>query len=160
MLERAIDAVTGLADDIVVVVPPGVDRDLPAGARLVHDSRPFEGPLAGVAAGLAATDADVVIVVGGDMPSMAPAVLQRLVDGLAKADAALLEAGGDLRPLPLAVRRAAASAAAEALLAAGERRLRALPMALSLVAIPEEVWREDDPDGGTLRDIDEPADLA
>ncbi len=38
------------------------------GVRIVHDDRAFEGPLAGVSAGLAAIEAGIVLIVAGDMP--------------------------------------------------------------------------------------------
>ena len=89
------------------------------------------------------------------------ALLDRLLEALAldgPFDAVTLESDGRSVPLPLAVRRAAGALAAGELLAAGERRLRALPVALGGHVIPEAVWRRDDPDGRTLRDIDTPAD--
>ena len=128
----------------------------------VDDARAFEGPLAGVDAGLAATDAEVVLVVGGDMPSLVPAVLRRLVDALEdpSVDAAVLEAGGRHRPLPMALRRSPAIAVTATLLASDERRLRALRDGLALAVIPDAVWQLDDPGGATLRDVDRPEDLA
>ncbi len=108
--------------------PTRIARSRP-GVRTVHDERAFEGPLAGVAAGLAATTADIVIVVAGDMPTVVPEVLAHLVRCLATtgADVAVLAAGDDRPPLPMALRRAPATTAVHDLLAAGERRLRALP---------------------------------
>lgn len=162
LLGHAIDAVRGLTAEVVVVVAPGTDPAVRDGVRIVHDERAFEGPLAGVAAGLAATDAEIVVVVAGDMPTVMPSVLRRLVACLTTtaADAAVLEVGEDRPPIPMAVRRSAASAVAATLLASGERRLRALPEALQAAGIPERAWREDDPGGVSLLDIDTPADLA
>ena len=187
MLELAIDAVRGMVDEIIVVMAPEATEagesqvagearlSLPRDSRRVHDPRAFEGPLAGVRTGLASTDADLVLVVGGDMPSMVPAVLRRLVealelrdaaagqpakrDGLQAADAVTLESGDDLRPLPMALCRRPALILAESLLASGERRLRALPAGLRAVVLEDADWRAVDPDGKTLRDIDTEADL-
>jgi molybdopterin-guanine dinucleotide biosynthesis protein A len=163
LLHHAIAAVRSLSEEVVVVVAPGQDPPLPAGVRLVHDPAAFEGPLAGLAAGLGAIDPaiDRVVVVAGDMPSLQPAVLSRLVDSLGRSvDIALLEVGGEPVPLPMAVLRAPALASARALLAGGERRLRALPGALHATVLAETTWRLDDPQGATLRDIDRPSDLA
>ncbi len=161
ILERAVGAATGIVDEVLVVVAPGATAAIPAGARRIDDARAFEGPLAGVDAGLAATDADVVLVVGGDMPSLVPAVLRRLIDALAdpSVDAAVLEAGGRHRPLPMALRRGPAIAVTATLLGSDERRLRALRDGLALAVIPDAEWQMDDPDGATLRDIDSPDDL-
>ena len=162
LLDRAIVAVAAVASDVVVVIAPGPDRSVPAGARLVHDTNAFEGPLAGLAMGLAALkpDVDRAIVVGGDMPSLIPAVLARLFAALgATIDAALLEVDGRPVPLPMALQRHVASPIARSLLDAGEHRLRALPLALRVTIIAEGTWRLDDPNGLTLRDVDVPGDL-
>jgi len=60
----------------------------------------------------------------------------------------------------MALRTAPARRAAADLLAAGERRLRALPEALGPIVIPESTWRTLDAAGDSLRDIDTPEDLA
>jgi molybdopterin-guanine dinucleotide biosynthesis protein A len=163
LLDRAVVAVASLgsAVDVVVVAAADDDRVVPAG-RLVRDPRPYEGPLAGVHTGLVglAPGADPVIVVGGDMPTLVPAVLETLVAAVeGGASAAILEGDDRPRPLPMAVRREAATTVAAALLAGGERRLRALPAQLAAVVIPAAAWRPLDPDAATLRDIDTPDDL-
>jgi molybdopterin-guanine dinucleotide biosynthesis protein A len=161
MLERAVGAVASVVGEVLVVVAPGSSAPIPAGARRINDARAFEGPLAGVDAGLAGTDAEIVLVVGGDMPSLVPAVLRRLIDALADptVDAAVLEAGGRHRPLPMGLRRGPAVAITATLLASDERRLRALRDGLALAVIRDVVWQVDDPAGATLRDIDRPDDL-
>jgi molybdopterin-guanine dinucleotide biosynthesis protein A len=163
LLHHAIEAVQAVAGEIVVVAAPGQHPALPEGVGLVHDAAAFEGPLAGLSAGLEALDpvVDRVVVVGGDMPSLEPAVLSRLVATLGPSiDLALLAVSGEPVPLPMAVRRDAALVAAQRSLGDGERRLRALPGVLRASVIAEGTWRLDDPDGATLRDIDTPADLA
>ena len=162
LLDHAIAAVQAVATDVVVVAAPGMNPDVSEGVRLVRDPVAFEGPLAGLAAGLAALDPMVerVVVVAGDMPSLVPAVLRRLLDTVASApDAAILGHDGDAVPLPMALRRGAAERAVGTLLDGGERRLRALNRALDAEVIPESTWRQDDPTAATLRDIDTPDDL-
>jgi molybdopterin-guanine dinucleotide biosynthesis protein A len=162
LLHHAVAAVQAVATDVIVVVAPEATIDPPAGARVVHDARAFEGPLAGLAAGLAALDpaVDRLVVVAGDMPSLEPTVLTRLIEALGPStEVALLELDGRALPLPMALRPAAAMAVAGRLLASGERRLRALAEALATHVIAEATWRLDDPGGATLRDIDTQADL-
>jgi molybdenum cofactor guanylyltransferase len=161
LLGHAIAAVRRLTADVFVVVAPGSDPDVPEGIRIVRDDRPFEGPLAGVAAGLAASDAEIVVAVAGDMPSLVAGVLVALVTCLAEtgAQAAVLAVGDDHPPFPMAIRRSAALIEASRLLASGERRLRALPEALQAAVVPEIIWRAADPAGASLLDIDTPADL-
>lgn len=171
LLDRAVRAVAGIAAEIVVVraaIDPSPSARASASAarpsgvpyRVVHDPEPFRGPLAGVAAGLAAASQERVLIVGGDMPDLDPAVLRLLIEELAdSASAAALANGADIAPLPCALRAAAARALAEALLAAGDRSLRSLLAGLEARAIPETRWRSLDPAGGTLRDVDVPGDL-
>lgn len=180
LLHHAIDAVRSVQPgmEVVVVGAPGTAPVLPPDVRMVHDPRAFDGPLAGLATGLAALDPEVdrAIVVGGDMPGLVPAVLRRLVAALdadAGVDLALLgddTAGVDgtgalatgalrARPLPAGVRCAPTAAAAIDMLASGERRLRALVARLTTEVIPSATWRALDPAGATLRDVDVPDDL-
>jgi molybdopterin-guanine dinucleotide biosynthesis protein A len=163
MLEHAIDAVRAVASDLVVVVAPGDERPIPEGVRRIDDETPFQGPLAGLATGLAAMPPEVerVIVVGGDMPTLVPAVLERLLDALLGHETSILADPDepDVRPLPLAVRRRAAQVAAVRLLAGGERRLRALLTELDPCVVPASAWQADDPRGETLRDVDTKGDL-
>ena len=161
LLDSAIDGVTPAATDILVVAAPEAALDLPAGARLVHDPVAFEGPLAGVAAGLRAAREAIVLAVGGDMPTLVGAVIDSMLAALdvAGVEAVVLEHEGRARPLPIAMRRDPALAAVDVLLADGERRLRALIETLETTVIPEPTWRALDPYGMTVRDIDTPADL-
>lgn len=161
MLTHVIEHLRDVTPEIVVVAAAGALPDIASDVDLVHDDAPFEGPLAGVAVGLRAVDPGIerVIVVGGDMPTIVPAVLARLLEALARRQAAVLADGERARPLPLAVRRSSGAEAADRLLEDGERRLRALLERLDVEVIPEDSWRVDDPDGETLRDVDEPGDL-
>jgi molybdenum cofactor guanylyltransferase len=160
LLQHAIDAVRPVAAQIVVVAAPGATPPGLADVELIHDAASFEGPLAGVLAGLAAASEPLVVVVGGDMPTLVPAVIECLVVGLEPGvDVAVLEHDGRARPLPMALRRDAALAQTERSFRAGERRLRTLIEGLAVRVIPEPTWRALDPDGLTVRDIDTSADL-
>ena len=162
LLDHAIAAVRALTDVIVVVGSAETDPSLLDGVTLIHDERPFEGPLVALAAGLAVVgpDVDRVILVGGDMPTLVPAVLGRLIAALGNhATAAILEVDGPPAILPMALATESAGVAARRLVGAGERRLGALLEDLDVRVIPLTEWRFDDPDGRTLRDIDAPSDL-
>ena len=161
LLHHAIDAVRPFATEIVVVAAPDGSPVLPAGVLVTHDAVAFEGPLAGLISGLTAASGSVVLVIGGDMPSLVGAVIESMLVGLDApgVDAVVLEHDGRARPLPLVVRRDPALAVAGELHAAGERRLRAITHALSTRVIPETIWRTLDPAGVTLLDIDTPTDL-
>jgi molybdenum cofactor guanylyltransferase len=162
MLERAIAAVSTVATDVVVVAAPDGAPTVPSGVTVARDRQAYGGPLAGMATGLAALDPEVdhVIVIGGDMPNLVPAVLERLLGLVDRADAVILEDDAGPRPLPIAARRSIVQPAVDRLLATGERRLRALLADLDVVvAIHPAIWRADDPSGETLKDVDTPGDL-
>jgi molybdenum cofactor guanylyltransferase len=161
MLDRAIDAVRTVSSIVVVVASEGASPSVDDGVTVVHDRHAFEGPLAGLATGLAGLGSFVeqVVVVGGDMPTLVPAVLERLVAALEGHDAAVLADEAGPRPLPMAIRPSVAGPAVERLIAGGERRLRALIGELDADVIPPSIWRRDDPTGATLIDVDTPADL-
>lgn len=160
MLRHTLDRLA--PNPCVVVIDP---RDvpmlaLPDHARMVSDTRPGQGPLAGLEAGLLAVESGLVAVVAGDMPWVVPDVLRLLADRLAAAaatDVACLDDGADSRPLPLALRRDRVLPRVTALLDQGERRLRRLLD--DAIVVPPASWLPLDPTGATLRDVDTPGDL-
>jgi molybdopterin-guanine dinucleotide biosynthesis protein A len=165
LLWLAISAAQRVASEVVVAAGPGATLELPPGVRLANDATAYDGPLAGVATGLGSLMAERALILAGDMPSLVPAVLARLLDALddPAVDAVLLgsedPAADPGRPLPMAVRSAPARESAATLLGGGERRLRALPGRLHATAIPWVIWRADDPSAASLRDVDVPGDL-
>ena len=161
LLEHAIAAVEPVAMETIVVMAADESRIVPGGTIVVRDSTSFEGPLVGLLTGLRRAQYLIALVVGGDMPTMVPSVLGMLIDRLEdpSVEAVVLEHDGRERPLPGAMRVELALSVAERLVAAGERRLRALYQALPTAVIDEPAWRDLDPDGRTMRDIDTPADL-
>ena len=179
VLAHAVAAVEPIAGELVIVVAPGGSRpdDVPDRAIIVHDPEPDRGPLLGLAAGLEAAGDGSILLIGGDMPGLDPAVLRLLVaavDDDPTVDAARLEVGeaeagstvrhgapvaGSLAVLPCALRREAALAGCRDALAAGDRRLRGCLERLATAVVPGEAWRAIDPAGRTLLDIDRPEDL-
>ena len=167
LLLHAIDAVAAVCSEVIVVTAAGSDAagPLDVGAqpvplRWTRDQVADRGPLAGLLAGLEKTTAATVIVVGGDMPSLVPAVLALLLDRLgAGVEAAALADGDSLRPLPAALTRTAALAAATTL-TPDRPGLRDLLARLRTELVPEAEWRLVDPTGASLLDVDRPADLA
>lgn len=160
LLHHAIASVQGVAGEVLVVASVDTVPAVPDGVLVVHDDRPFEGPLAGLLAGLRAATAYHVLVVGGDMPGLQRSVAEALLEELRSGAAvAVLERTGRARPLPMAVSREAALGTANELMMSGERRLHALADALEAVVIPEPVWLALDPQGRSVLDIDTPGDL-
>jgi molybdopterin-guanine dinucleotide biosynthesis protein A len=165
LFHHAVLALAVLSDEVIVVVAADADDALPlpgdvaVAVRVVHDRIADAGPLAGLATGLAVSDAELVLVAGGDQPDLAPALLGLLTGSIRDADAAVLAERDRPRPLPVVMRRAPALAAALARLETDQRSLRALVADLGPVVVPERTWRRIDPDGAWRRDVDRPEDL-
>ena len=162
MLQRAVDAVAQVAGEVVLVGAPG--RPLPevtttAPLRRVDDAVEGEGPLAGIAAGLAAIVAPVAIVVGCDMPWLQPQLLEVLL--------ARVEAGARLvvplhggRPEGLcSAWRADALPIVCAHLEAGDRRVMAVASDLAAVRLSPADYAHADPEGLSFRNLNTPEDF-
>ena len=148
---------------IVVLAPDASEPSMPAGASVefARDAIEDEGPLRGLSAGLEVTNAEWVVLAGGDMPDLQPAVLVEMLRAVLETGvvAVSLADHGEERPLPCVLRSAPAAEAVDALLEAGLRSLRDLLAAVSAVVIDEPTWTALDPERRTLIDVDEPADL-
>ena len=111
---------------VTVVGPPGERPDwAPAGCDWVGDPVPHSGPLVGLAAGLAAVRGKLVAVAPCDLPLLAPATYRALRRVADDGDAAVAT-WKQPQPLVAVYWREAALAAAERLLAQGERRTQRL----------------------------------
>ena len=141
MLERSVRIVRTVAEAVIVVARR--DQHVPAGVTIVHDPIADLGPLAGIAAGLAASNTDLNVVVACDMPLIRPQVLDRLVSMIDDYDACVAVADGHASPL-CAIYRSRIAPDAQALLDSGERRVMQLL----------EVVRTKRVDAAGLRDID------
>jgi len=165
LLDRSIAALASVASDLVVVVAPDDDRvpgPTSLALRIVPDPEAFGGPLVGLLTGLEAVEQPLVIVAGGDMPTLRPDVLRLMVRTLASQAAiggVVLRSRGKPVPLPAAVRTGAATDMTRRLVGDGERRLRSLFERLPTRILDEGEWRPLDPDGETVRDVDRPADM-
>jgi len=165
MLQRVID---GLPEESRILVVIEASRPLPLDMlardrlELIPDRRLSKGPLGGLEAGLMATDEEVVLVLAGDMPWVPRAVLDLVVTRLRSVDAAeiaCLVVDGRPQPFPMACRRAVTRVRTARLLDRGERRMSTLLEDSVTLFVGEPEWRREDPDGGSIRDIDTPTDL-
>ena len=99
IVARAVAALRAAgAEALVVGEPAGV----PSGVPVVREDPPFGGPLAGVAAGVAALEpraGGVVLLVGGDMPFVAGGSLRALAEAAADGVALAVDDAGRAQPL-------------------------------------------------------------
>jgi molybdopterin-guanine dinucleotide biosynthesis protein A len=159
----------GCREIVVVIGPtapePAVPPELGSIVHFARDPEPFGGPLVGLRAGLAATNAGRVVVVAGDQPALRPALLAAMAEALAAPGGpgltgavALVDPAEVTRPLPCALDRLLGLSVATRLLTAGERSLRGMLVALDTREIPEAAWRPLDPDASWTLDVDLPGD--
>lgn len=147
LLTRAIRLVGSVADEVIVVVQSeqgGSNLSLGLPVRVVFDPIENLGPLAGIAAGLAASNSDLNLIVACDMPLIKPAVLRRLVELCGDADICVPVVGAEASPL-CAVYRSSVASAAQALLATGERRAMRLLDQVITKRVDAALFRDLDP---------------
>jgi molybdenum cofactor guanylyltransferase len=154
-----LDAAARVAGPVVLVAPEGHPARRLA-SLVVTD--PGEGPLAALAAALAALEAGHVLVLAGDHPGLRVELLAHLVGLAPRGEAVACRRGPRLEPLVAVYRRVPALAEAKVRLAgpAGDRSLTGLLAALDTVVVEEPAWRALDPDGRSFVDLDDPDDLA
>jgi molybdopterin-guanine dinucleotide biosynthesis protein A len=172
LLHLAIEAAADDVDEVVVVVgasapDPALPPDLAIPIIVARDAVAGQGPLAGLAAGLAVASHPFALLVGGDQPALQPALLRELLRRIDPGtdfddpafDVVGLEENGQLRPLPVALRVATVRPAADVVLASGTRSLVGLFGRLRVENLAPEQWRPLDPRGDSLRDVDTRDDL-
>lgn len=171
LLALATRAVAEVADEIFIAGPalPASTGSDHVALRLVIDEQPFEGPLVAIAGALRQAQGALAIVVGGDMPRLAPSVLRAMLERLAaddNVDAVTLEPPpGDQREprhvaaLPLALRIAPTLTVVTTTVDSGDRSIIRLLGRLRSIELPISDWLALDPDGRTLLDVDRPSDI-
>lgn len=171
LLALATWAVAEVTNDVLIAGPAlpaiaGIDQ---VTLRLVIDDQPFEGPLVAIWGALRQAPGALAIVVGGDMPRLAPSVLRAMVERLAtddNVDAVTLEPPpGDQREprhlaaLPLALRVTTTLPVIETAVNSGDRSIVRLLGRLRSIELSASDWLALDPDGRTLIDVDRPSDI-
>jgi molybdopterin-guanine dinucleotide biosynthesis protein A len=151
MLDRVVRIVRAITDDVIVVAR--TDQQVPADVSTVHDPVDDLGPLAGIAAGLAASKTDLNVVVACDMPLIKPQVLQRLIDAIGNCDACVAVADGHASAL-CGVYRSRVAPDAQALLDSGERRVMRLLDRVQTKRVDAARLRDIDPELDTFVSCD------
>ena len=140
---------------IVAIAAPGAGL----GLREVIDPIADAGPLAGVVAALAAIDTPWLLAVAGDMPNLAPAVIDLLLAAASDdVDAVAARLGGWPEPLcALWHRRCHAALAAR--LDAGTYKVAAALSAQRVAWLDEAAVRAVDPALATFTNVNRPEEL-
>ena len=148
LLDAVVAAVVGAGRTVVV----GPEQPVTRPVLWRREEPPGGGPVAGIAAGLPATSAAVVVVLAADLPAIGPAVPRLLAAVPATGAAVLTAADGRANYLAAAWRRRTLEAALAGLGAAPGASVRGLLAGVPVVAVPDE--------GGWGRDCDTWDDLA
>jgi len=109
MLARVVRIVRDVVSPVVVVAAPGQELpELPAGTLLTRDEIQDQGPLGGLAAGLAAlrTRADAAYVSSCDVPLLEAAFIRAMVEALGTHELAIPRDGEYHHPLAAVYRTA------------------------------------------------------
>jgi molybdopterin-guanine dinucleotide biosynthesis protein A len=162
LLERMVGSLSPLADPLLVVA--AADQPLPRlppQVRVLRDRCPGQGPLEGMATGLAALACEsnwpapaVVFVAACDLPFLTTAVARRIVELTAGYDAAVPLVGRQHHPLAAAYRLSVLPVA-ERLLAAGRRSMHGLIAEIRSRNVTEDELRQVDPELQALLNIND-----
>jgi molybdopterin-guanine dinucleotide biosynthesis protein A len=160
LIELVCAAVQPLADEIVVSTNTPADFAW-LGLPLVADAVPGAGPLAGLAAGLAALHSEWGLLVACDMPFLVTDVLRYLCDQRRDDLAAVVPLNPAGRPEPLcALYHRACLPVLRQHLAAGDYAMQAWLAQVPTRFIPAADLLPLDPDLRTFRNLNTPEDLA
>jgi molybdopterin-guanine dinucleotide biosynthesis protein A len=161
LLQRVIERIDGVVDEVVVVKALG--QDLPAivsdtPVRIVEDAYPGTGPLGGIYTGLVATDARETIAVACDMPLLQPELLAELLRLLPDHD--LVAPIKEALPEPLCT--AYAKTCVDVIrrkLEAGEYKASGYFDEVDALLLEPEAWQAFDPQGLSFLNINREDDL-
>jgi molybdopterin-guanine dinucleotide biosynthesis protein A len=156
LLAHLVDRMLLHFPEVVVVAAP--DQPLPdTPARVVHDERPGEGPVAGLAAGLKAIGQPLTFASSCDVPFLSADLAGFLVAQADGVDVVVPEWEGRLHPLQ-AVYRTRVQPLLEQQLAEGRRRPIDLFERVPTRVVSEAELRGFDPEGRCFLNMNTPAD--
>lgn len=159
LLEAVVGCLTGLVDDLVVVVAtdPEAFPDLPA--RVIADLRPGSGPLNAIYTGLGAIRHEQAIVVACDLPFLSQPLLRAMLEQPPDYDLLVpRRADGRLEMLH-AIYRQTCCLPLRRRLDAGQRRLADLVTDVRTRFLEESELAAYDPDLRSFTNVNTPADL-
>lgn len=163
MLSRVVRSVSAVCDSVLVVIGAHQDAseysNLGRGVEVVADCVPDFGPMGGLVTALTYARNPWIFLVGADMPLVCPEVVGLLCKMRGRADAVVPVTPNGPEPL-LALYNIACLRPALELLGTprgGPRRLLEL---VESVEVPAAMLRQVDPNLGSLRNVNTPADYA
>lgn len=159
LIDRAVDSLCAFCDPVMVVANDlALYTDL--GRMLVRDLVPRQGPLGGIYTALLHSRGDWVFVKAADMPVLVPELAAMICAAREGYDAVVPCLGERHDPLLALYNRACLPAIARQLETPRERRIIAFFSKIRVHRLPEELWREVDPEGISFRNVNTVQDLA
>jgi molybdopterin-guanine dinucleotide biosynthesis protein A len=153
LLERTVRIVREVVPEVWVVAREG--QGVRGRFQVARDPAEGKGPLAGIAAGLGAMQAERAFVTSCDVPFLAPALVRRLLD-LSRGHAAAVPFVGGYHMTTAAVYSKEALPAARRLLAEGRLRPFFLVEELKARIVTAEELRDADPSLASFRNCNTP----
>jgi len=159
IFQRQVAALLPCVSEIIVSVG-SAPRDVP-GYRTVHDHVADVGPLAGIAAGLAACTTEWLLVIAGDMPFVDRGLIDLLLARATECDAVGIRIGSLPEPLCCVLRVTTWRTRVERRIAAGHLKASLLltEEEARVAWIEEAELREIDPTLRVLHNVNAPEDL-
>jgi molybdopterin-guanine dinucleotide biosynthesis protein A len=154
-LDRVVRVVRDVTPDVVVVGRPATES--PVAPRAIGD--PGEGPLVALGLGLREVVTERALLVACDMPLLTPGVIRLLLELHGDHDACVPRLAGVALPT-CAVYARRVDRIVKALVAEGERSLRALLDRLTVRWVEDSELRAIDPELQSFMDCDTPEDYA
>ena len=155
LIVRVAERLLEVTNDLTVVASSG--QELPElRARVVHDAHEYQGPVAGLARGLAASRGTHAFVTSCDSPFLNLDLVRWLLDEAASWDVVIPSWEGRLNPLH-AVYATSLANPYQALLDAGGRRPVDLFDKVRVRTVTEEEIRRIDPQGRSFINMNSPA---
>ena len=158
LLQRVIESVSQLSDDIIAVLRPGQHLQVD-GARLATDAEPFAGLLAGMAAGITSARYYWCLVVASDMPFLNTDLIWHMMSLRPGYDVVVPRVEAGVEPLHALYHKRCLPALWRAL-RAGERRVVSFYRPLKVRYLESVEIARFDPTGRSFFNINAPEDLA
>lgn len=175
VLARIADTLKMVCDELVLVVRPDQEDDVPdlgiaLNMHVVTDTQPYQGPLAGIHAGLDASHTPLSFVVAGDHPFVSRNLVNAMaaaatVDGIENPSAVIPRTEGSIHPLHAMYPREHWAPYFSHAMSEGETSpRRAIKKAIENEYPPVTIFTDDDlekadPRRISLHDIDTPENL-
>ena len=160
LFHRALSALEGLFQEILIVVAEPLPQLEGVAHRVVTDLIPDCATLGGLYTGLSYAGSRRIFAVGCDMPFLSPKVITQMTALDRQADVVMAELATGLQPLH-AVYSKACLPHMERMAKAGQLKVQELVQApgLSVRIVPERDVRPVDPEGLSFLNVNTPADI-